>query len=199
LTRRVSIGDGAHRKKSHADGSSLFQWLTTAGRRSNFIPPNAARRAKTHNKGGVVVTRETGPRKGRSPHGIRLRILVAISYGLRARGNVKLQGQRFGFRGAGAQQNCRAIGVGPNFTARSSIGFDVVSKYVAGRAPRKNLRRVPAPVQNEVAALGRRSPPLNLSKTGSMAPLDAALLAHRRKRASQIVVALRDLAGQGDE
>ncbi len=112
---------------------------------------------------------------------------------------MKWQGQRFGYRGADAQQNCRAIGVGPNFTARSSIGFDVVSKYVAGPAPWKNLGRVAAPAQNEVAGLARRSPPLNLSKTGSMAPLDAALLAHRRERASQIVVPLRDFAGQRDE
>ena len=112
---------------------------------------------------------------------------------------MKRQGRRSGFRGAGAKQNCRAIGVGPNFTARLSIGFDDVSKNVAGRAPWKNLRRVGARGQNGVAGFARRSPPLKLSKTGSMAPLDAALLAHRRKRASQIVVALRDFAGQRDE
>ncbi len=63
----------------------------------------------------------------------------------------------------------------------------------------EKLRRMAAPVQNEVAGLARRSPPLNLSKTASMAPLDAAPLAHRRKRASQIVVTLRDFAGQRDE
>ncbi len=68
-----------------------------------------------------------------------------------------------------------------------------------GAGSMEKLRRVAAPVQNELAGLARRSPPLNLSKTGSMAPLDAALLAHRRKSASQIVVALRDFAGHRDK
>ncbi len=147
----------------------------------------------------LVVTRETLPHEGRAPRRIRLETFVTISTGVCARGNVKWQGRRSGFRGAGAKQNCRAIGVGPNFTARSSIGFDDVSKNVTGWPPWKNQRRAAAPVQNEVAGLARRSPPLNLSNTDSMAPLDAALLAHRRERASQIVLALRDFAGQRDE
>ena len=46
LTRRVSIGDGAHRKKSHADGSSLFQGMSSGVRRSHFDPPNAAGRKR---------------------------------------------------------------------------------------------------------------------------------------------------------
>ena len=88
---------------------------------------------------------------------------------------------------------------GSKITAWSSIDIDVMWKCVAGRPPWKNLPRVAAPVQNEVAGRARRSPPLNLSETGSMAPLDAALLAHRHERASQIVVALCDFAGQRDE
>jgi len=113
LTRRVSIVAGAHRKKSHADGSSLFQWLSTAVRRSNFNPPNAAGRNEEHGKNRLVVTRDITPRKGRAPQRIRLRTFVTISSGVPARGNVNWQGQRFGFRGADAKQNCRAIGAGP--------------------------------------------------------------------------------------
>ena len=58
-------------------------------------------------------SRETGPRKGRVPQRIHLEAFVTISTGVSARGNVKRQGQRFGFRGADAKQNCRAIGAGP--------------------------------------------------------------------------------------
>lgn len=86
----------------------------------------------------LVVARETGPHEGRAPQRIRLEAFVAISSGVCARRNVKRQGQRFGFRGDDAKQNCRSIGVGPRFTAWSSIGFGVASKYLAGRAPWKN-------------------------------------------------------------
>ena len=73
LTRRVSIGDGAHRKKSHADGSSLFQRMSSVVRRSHFNPPNAAGRNEKRGKNRLVVTRDTTSRKGRAPQRIRLR------------------------------------------------------------------------------------------------------------------------------
>ncbi len=161
LTRRVSIAAGAHRKKSHADESSLFQWLSTAVRRSNFNPPNAAGRKRTHGKCELVVTRETGPREAKAPQRIRLEAFVTISTGVCARGNVKRQRQRFGFRGAGAKQNCRAIGAGPRITASSSISFVLVSKHVGGRAPRKIQPRVGRRVQSETTCFRRRSPPPN--------------------------------------
>ena len=198
LTRRVSIGDGAHRKKSHADGSSLFQWLSTAVRRSNFNPPNAAGRKEKHGKNELVVTRETSLARAGRRNQSAWNFRHDLDWRLRAR-KCETAGPAIWFPGRRRETELPRDRRRSKFTAWSSIGFDVVSKNVAGRAPWKNLRRVAAPVQNELAGLARRSPPLNLSKTGSMAPLDAALLAHRRKRASQIVVALRDFAGHRDE
>ena len=127
------------------------------------------------------------PHKGRAPQRIRLGTFVTISTGVCARGNVKWQGRRSAFRGADAKQNCRAIGVGPSITAWSSIGFGLVSKNVAGWAPRKIQPRAAAPVQNEVAGLGRQFAAAQPSKPGSMSPLHAALLAHRREGARKIV------------
>ena len=160
LTRRVSIGDGAHRKKSHADGSSLFQRMSSAVRRSHFDPPNAAGRNEKHGKNRLVVTRDTTPRKGRAPQRIRLGTFVTISSGFRARGNVKRQGRRSAFRGADAKQNCRAIGAGPRITASSSIGFGLVSKHVAGRAPRKIQPRGAGvcKARRRVSGVSRRRP-----------------------------------------
>ena len=59
LTRRVSIGDGAHRKKSHADGSSLFQGMSSVVGRSRFDPPNAAGTEKNHGNDRLVAARAT--------------------------------------------------------------------------------------------------------------------------------------------
>jgi len=137
LTRRVSIGDGAHRKKSHADGSSPFQRMSSAVGRSHFDPPNAAGGNKEHGKNRLVVTRNIRPCKGRAPQRIRLGTFVTISTGVCMRGNVKRQGRRSIFRGADAKRNCRAIGVGPRITASSSIGFGLVSKHAGWRPPRK--------------------------------------------------------------
>ena len=67
LTRRVSIGDGAHRKKSHADGSSLFQRMSLVVGRSHFDPPNAAGGNEEHGKNRLVILRDTTPREGRAP------------------------------------------------------------------------------------------------------------------------------------
>ena len=137
LTRRVSIGDGAHRKKSHADGSSLFQRMSSVVRRSHFDPPNAAGRIEKRGKNRLVVTRDTTSRKGRAPQRIRLGTFVTISSGLRARGNVKRQGLRSSFRGTDAKQNCRAIGADARFTAPVVARLRPRGETCRGRAPRK--------------------------------------------------------------
>ena len=198
LTRRVSIGDGAHRKKSHADGSSLFQWLSTAVRRSNFNPPNAAAREKKHGNDELVVARETGPRKGRAPQQIRLRTFVTISSGLRARGNVKRQGQRSTFRGTDAKQNCRAIGAGQESRPRRRSASGSCRNNSAGRAPRK-VRPREAGVCKARLAVSGVSAAAQSSKPGSMSPLHAAPLTHRREGARKIVMALHDFANQRDK
>jgi len=199
-TRRVSIGDGAHRKKSHADGSSLFQRMSSAVGRSHFDPPNAAGGNEEHGKNRLVVTRNIRPCKGRVPQRIRLGTFVTISTGVRTRGNVKRQGRRSTFRGADAKRNCRAICRGPRITALSSIGFGLVSNPRPGWAPRK-IRPREAGVrkprrggvfQASVAAA-------QSSKPDSMSSRHAVPLAHRRKGARKIVMTLFDFADQRDE
>ena len=197
-TRRVSIGDGANRKKSHADGSSPFQRMSSVVGRSHFDPPNAAGGNEEHGKNRLVVTRNIRPCKGRAPQRIRLGTFVTISTGVRTRGNVKRQGRRSTFRGTDAKRNCRAIGVGPRITASSPIGFGLVSKHAGWRPPRKIHPRGPSVCKARRRVSGAVAATQS-SEPGSMSSLHAAHSTHRRERASQIVVALRDFPGQRDE
>jgi hypothetical protein len=128
--------------------------------RSHFDPPSADGRNEKRGENRLVVTRDTAPRKGRAAQRIRLGSFVTISSGVCARGNVKRQGLRSTFRGADAKQNCRAIGGDPRITASSSIGFGLVSKQVAGRAPRKIQPREAGvrKARQRVSGVGRRRP-----------------------------------------
>ena len=198
LTRRVSIGDGAHRKKSHADGSSLFQGMSSVVGRSRFDPPNAAGGNEEHGKNRLVVTRNIRPCKGSAPQRIRLGTFVTISTGVRTRGNVKRQGRRPAFRGADAKRNCRATGAGPRITASSSIGFGLVSKHAEWRPPRKIHPRGPSVCKARRRVSGAVAATQS-SKPGSMSSLHAAPMPHRREGTRKIVMTQFDFADQRDE
>jgi len=61
---------GARRKKSHADGSSLFQWLEHRCWTKQFQSAPAAGK-KTGGNSELIVTRETGPHKS-EPRGTKI-------------------------------------------------------------------------------------------------------------------------------
>jgi hypothetical protein len=160
LTRRVSIGDGAHRKKSHADGTSVFQGMSSAVERSHSNPPNAAGRNEERGKNRPprATRRLAGQGAAMNPPANFRHDLVWRSRARKcetARPPIYLPGRRRETELPRDWRGCKIHGpVVARLRARvETCGRAGSSENSAARAQR---------VQSEAAGLRRPSPPPNL-------------------------------------